>query len=72
MIKVQILVEAREFYLLQYVYTRSVAHSASYSIGTRVISQPYGNVGVKLNTHLHLVTMLTMSGAIPLLPCMPL
>jgi hypothetical protein len=37
-------------------------------MGIGVLSWGYGDWGVKLTTHLHLVLWLRMSGAIPLLP----
>jgi len=45
----------------------SGAYTASYSEVTRVLSRAKTSQGMKLNTHLHPVLRLRMSGAIPLL-----
>jgi len=39
--------------------------------GTGILSRRYSGRDVRLTTHLHLVLRLRMSGAMPLLPCMP-
>ena len=62
---VRIPLGGKDFYLLQNVLTVSGAHPASYSVGTRVVSQQYIGWDVKLATSLHLVSRLRMSGAAP-------
>jgi len=57
---------AADFSRLQNVQTSFVRHLASYSMGTRVLSQEYRSRGIKFTTHLHLLLWLRMSGAIPL------
>ena len=52
---VQVPMRARDFSLLQNVHTGSVAHLASYRIGTGVTSGGQTGRDVKLPTHLHLV-----------------
>jgi hypothetical protein len=59
--------QARDFLFLKTVQTGSGAHPASYSMGTRVLSQESGSQGIKLTIHLHLVPRFRMSGAITLL-----
>jgi hypothetical protein len=61
-------VRERDFSLLQNVQTGFGAHSAYYSMGTRVLSRRLSGRSVKITTHLHLVTKSRISGAIPLLP----
>jgi hypothetical protein len=58
----------RNFFLLHNVYTGSRVLWTSYSVGTDVLCRGYSNQRVKLITHLHLLRMLRMSGAMPLLP----
>jgi hypothetical protein len=65
---VQILAGARDFSLLQNVHTSSGVHPASSSVGSRVLSKGKNSQGMKLTTHLYLVLMLRISGAILLLP----
>ena len=48
--------------------TGSGAHPVSYSMRTGVPSWGLSDGGVKLSTHLHLVSRLVMNGAMPLLP----
>jgi hypothetical protein len=43
------------------------ANLASFSMGTRILSQGQAGQSVKFTNHLHLYTRLRMSGAIPLL-----
>jgi hypothetical protein len=50
--------------LLQNVPSGSEAHPASYYMGTGVVSRGLSDRSVMLNTHLHLVSKLRMSGAI--------
>ena len=57
---------AADFSCLQNVQSSSVHHSASYSMGTGVLSQGYSNRGMKLIIHLYLLLWLRMSGVIPL------
>jgi hypothetical protein len=59
---VQVLVGGRDIYFLQNVKT------GSYSVGTGTLTRGHIGQGVKLNTHIHLVPRLRMSGAVPLLP----
>ena len=49
---VQIVASVRYFPLLRNVQTSSVAHPASYSIGTGLLSRGESGRGVKLTTHL--------------------
>jgi hypothetical protein len=63
---------ATDFCLLQNVQTGSEAHPASCSVGTGVLSLRQSGWGVKFTTHFCLVQRLTINGAIPLLPHMPL
>jgi hypothetical protein len=62
------LTSSKRYSKLQNVQTGSTVHPASCSMGTAVLSWGLNGQGVKLTTHLHLVTRLRMSGAIPLLP----
>jgi hypothetical protein len=54
--------------LFQNVQTASGVQLAAYSVGTGVFSTWSIGQGVKLNTRLHLVTRLGVSGAVRLLP----
>jgi len=61
---------ARDFSLLQIMWTGSGAHPGSYSVGTWIF--PRGKVaGHDVDHSLHLVSNLRMSGAILPLPHMP-
>ena len=58
---------ARHFSPLQNIGTGSRAYPASYSMGTGILSKEYGGWGVMLTSPFHLMLMLRMSGAIPIL-----
>ena len=57
----------RDFLFSNTVQTDCGAHPALYSMATAVPSCGKDGRGAKLNTHLHLVPRLRMTGAIPLL-----
>jgi hypothetical protein len=65
--RVRIPAQARDFLFSKTVQTGSGPHPASYSMGTRVLSQGSGSQGIKWTIHLQLVPRLRMSQAITLL-----
>jgi len=56
------------FLFYKTVNAGSETHRGSRSMGTAVLSRGYGGPDVKLTAHLHPVSKLRMSGALPLLP----
>jgi len=52
--RVRIPAQARDFLFWRTVQTGSGAHPASYSMGTRVLSQESSSQGIKPTIHLHL------------------
>jgi len=60
--------EWADHFSFQSVHTGSEGHITSHTKGNGVLSGGQSGWGMKLTTHLHLVPMLRMHGAIPLLP----
>jgi hypothetical protein len=58
--------QGQEVFLFSKTSTLAEAHPASYLVGTSILS--WGESGMKLTAQLHLVLMLCISEAIPLLP----
>jgi len=59
--------QGQTFFLLLNPQTGFGAHTASYFMGTEEFCRELSGRGVKLTTHLHLMSRLRMSGAIPLI-----
>jgi len=58
----------RDVSFIQNIWTVCEVHSASYSIGSAVLSPSWSSPGVKSNTYTHPAPRLRMRGAIPPLP----
>jgi hypothetical protein len=67
---VKIPVGARDL-SLRNVQTGAGAHPAPFSVGAWAFSRSSTSRGLNLTTHLHQVSRLRTSGAVPLLPRMP-
>jgi len=59
--------QGQTLFLIQNAQTGFGAHTASYFMYTGDFCRGLSGQGVKLTTHLHLVSRLRMSGAIPLI-----
>ena len=60
--------QRQNIFLLQNPGTEGGAHTASCLVGTGVFSPEVNRSSLKLTTHLHILSRLGMSGALPLLP----
>jgi hypothetical protein len=69
--EVKTVAEVTHSSLVQDVQRVSGAHSASYAMGTRVLSQGYCDRAIQFITKLNLVPWLRMNGAKTLLPHIP-